>query len=377
MERIKTLFLRTAVLSACMIACVAGFSLAADNSEPLVQPVLPMVRAMGGAFTAVANDENAVFYNPAGYALVEEGIITVFSLGIKVNIDDSALKLYNAILSGVDVTSSGNLDTYLSDTTIAPGLTGPIYFGRVGDNFGFTFYNSININMDTRPGGLLPTARLSAYSDIGFVGGYGHTLPFLPDLYAGINLKVVLRAKSQIEGTVLEVIDQASDTSEIPLSKAVGFGGDLGVLYFPSSWFSVALCAKDVWGTRFSSWDALNESIPFERSLIKPRIAFGVAFYPLVTGGETKNFSDFTIAADYSDLLDYSSVFTNIKLGVSFKTLKILTVRSGFDAGYPTLGVGFDLNVFHFDIAYFVDETGSYTGSQPVQNLMLNFAFKW
>ncbi len=350
---------------------------ALDNSEPLAQPFLPMVRAMGGAFTAVANDENAVFYNPAGYALVKGEIITVFSLGIKVNIDDAALKLYNAYISGEDPTASGNLDKYLSDTTIAPGIAGPIYFGRVGNNFGFAFYDNISITMDTRPGGLLPSAQLDAYTDIGFIGGYGRELPFLENFYAGFNLKVLLRAKSSIEGTVLEVIDQVSDTSEIPISKAVGFGGDIGLLYFPNAWLSVALCAKDFFGTRFSSWEALNQSTPFERSLIKPRIVFGLAFYPLIAGGETKNFKNFIIALDYSDLLDYTSIFTNVKLGIGFDTLRILRLRSGFDGGYPTFGIGFDLNVFQMNIVYFVDELGAYTGAQPVQNLMLNFAFRW
>jgi len=205
--------------------------------------------------------------------------------------------------------------------------------------------------------------------------GYGKSL--LSSVSAGFNLKVLLRAKSSIEGTVLEVIDQVSDTSEIPISKAVGFGGDIGLLYFPNAWLSVALCAKDFFGTRFSSWEALNQSTPFERSLIKPRIVFGLAFYPLIAGGETKNFKNFIIALDYSDLLDYTSIFTNVKLGIGFDTLRILRLRSGFDGGYPTFGIGFDLNVFQMNIVYFVDELGAYTGAQPVQNLMLNFAFRW
>jgi hypothetical protein len=362
---------------ACIIILQASPLYAIDNSEPPAQPILPMVRAMGDAFTAVANDENTIFYNPAGYALITEGIISVFSLGIKVNIDDSALKLYSALISGKDVTASGNLDNYLSDTTVAPAITGPIYFGRVGNNFGFAFFDSIRITMDTRPGGLLPTADFDAYTDLGFVGGYGCQLPWVKNLYGGINLKVLLRAKSSIEGTVLDVIDTVGDTSEIPFAKAVGFGADLGLLYLPYPWMSVGLNAKDFFGTRFSSWEALNQSTPFPRSLIKPRLAFGVAFYPLKEGGESKNFKNFIIAVDYSDLFDYSVVLSNVKLGVSFNTLRIVNLRAGFDGGYPTFGIGFDLNIFHLSIVYFVDELGAYTGAQPVQNGMIDFTFKW
>jgi hypothetical protein len=350
---------------------------ASDTSEPLAQPLLPMVRAMGGAFTAVANDENAVFYNPAGYALVKDDVVSVFSLGMKINVDNSALKLYSALLSGVDVTASGNLDAYLSDTTVAPGLTGPIYLSRVGDNFGFAFYDAVSVVMDTRPGALLPYASLFACADLGFVGGYGTSLGFLPGVYAGANIKVLLRSKSFVEGTVLDVIDQMSDGSTIPFSKAVGFGGDLGMLYFPSPRLSVGLCVKDFFGTRFSTWETLNNSTPFGRSLIKPRAALGIAVYPAVTGGAANTFRNLIIALDYSDLFDYTSVFSNIKLGVSFETLKIITVRSGIDGGYPTFGLGFDLNVIQLQTAYFVDEMGAYTGSHPVQNVMLNIALNW
>lgn len=378
MQNKKNSSLGALILAIGFILLPMGYLYPIDNTEPPAQPVLPMIRAMGGAFTAVANDENAVFYNPAGYAIINNGIISVFSLGIKVNIDDSALRLYNALISGTNVGSSENINTYFSDTTVAAGITGPIYFGRVGNNFGFSFFDSINISMDTRPGGMQPSAVFNAYTDLGFIGGYSVELPFLKNLYTGLNLKVVLRTKSNIEGTVLGVIDTISNSSEIPLSKAIGFGGDFGILYIPYSWFSLGLSAKDFFGTRFSSWEPLNQSEPFPRSSIKPRIAFGMAFYPLRgTTLESKNFNNFVVAIDYSDLLDYSSILSNINFGMSFNTLRIINLRGGFEGGYPALGFGFDLNFFHLDIVYFVDELGAYPGANPVQNLMFNFAFKW
>lgn len=150
----------------------------ADNSEPQAMPQIPMVRAMGGAFTAVSNDEYSVFYNPAGYSLIDKEIITAFSLGIKSNIDDSAIKLYNAIIAGKDITSASNITTYLTNVAVAPGVAGPIYFGRVGNNFGFAFYDNTSVTLSTKQGAIFPTANLLAYGDVGFVGGYAFKLPF-------------------------------------------------------------------------------------------------------------------------------------------------------------------------------------------------------
>jgi len=339
----------------------------ADNTEPLSMPILPMIRAMGGAFTGVADNENSVFYNPAGYALIDDGIITVFSLGVKANIDDSALDLYNALISGEDITSSSNIEKYLSNTTVSPGVAGPIYFGRVGNNFGFAFYNNLYAILNTTPGGLLPSAELYAYTDLGFVGGYGFSFPFIKNLYAGVNL------------TVLHIIDTITDTSNIPLAKAIGFGGDIGFLYSPVSWFRVGVCAKDFFGTHFSTWESLNQSATaFGKSYIKPRIALGIALFPLkASGAESRNFRNLVIALDYTDLLDYSSVFSNINLGVGFNALRILDISGGFEGGYLAAGIGFDLKIFHLNLAYFVDELGSYPGANPVQNVMFNFAFRW
>jgi hypothetical protein len=357
----------------------------ADSSEPLAEPVLPMVRAMGGAHTAVAFDQAAIFTNPAGYALVKDRIISVLTLGIRINIDDSALKLYNGFLTGTDVTSSANVDEYFSNTTLTPGLTGPFQFGRIGNNFGFAFYNNVDVRLVTRPGGILPSAVFRAHSDLGLVGGYGFKLPFIDGFYAGFNLKVLLRLKSEIDGTIIAVVDTVSDSDSIPIAKAIGFGSDLGLLYSPAPWCRLGLSAKDFFGTRFR-WERLNGSgAVFSPSYIKPRIAIGAAFFPIGTAGTSraagagasKGFSNLVLAADYADLLDFSPFFSNVRFGASFNTLGVITLRFGFEAGYLAGGMGFDLKAVHIDLAYFVDELGSYPGSRPAQNAMLNFALRW
>lgn len=351
---------------------------AAQPTEPPAMPPLPLIRAMGNAYTAVSDDENSVFFNPAGYGTIESGIVSVFSLGVKANIDSSAIKLYDALISGVNLTSTTNITKYLTNTTVSPGVAGPIYFGRVGNNFGFAFYDNVSITLITNPGAILPTAELDAYSDLGFVGGYGMPIPFIKNLYAGLNMKIILRVKTELEGTVLAVIDEVSNTSDLPLAKAIGFGGDFGFLYKPLPWLSLGIAGKDFFGTRFGFWSSLDSSEQvFTRSYIKPRIALGIAFYPLQTIEESTQTNKFIIALDYSDLFDFSSVLSNIKFGVSFTPLKVLTLRGGIDGGYFTGGIGINLKIFHINVVYFVDELGAYPGANPIQNLMLNLAFRW
>ena len=358
-------------------ACVS----AAESSEPPAEPVLPMVRAMGGAHTAVAEDQNAIFTNPAGYALVEDDVVSLLTIGIRINIDPSALKIYRALLSGTDVASAENIDDYFSNTTLTPGIVGPFQFGRVGNNFGFSFYNNFDAKLTTRPGGIIPSANVRAHSDLGFVGGYGFPLPILDNLYGGFNFKVVLRVKAEMEGTIIAVIDTLSDADTIPIAKAIGFGGDLGLLYLPAPWCTVGVAAKDFFGTRFTGWETLTSSgSPFPSSSIQPRIAVGAAFHPAFASGGQEGparVKDLVVAFDYANLLDFSPFFTNVKAGMSLTTLRILNLRIGLDGGYFTGGVGFDFKTARIDLAYFVDELGAYPGSRPAQNMMLNFAVRW
>jgi hypothetical protein len=354
---------------------------AADPSEPPAEPVLPMVRAMGGAHTAVAEGPNAIFTNPAGYALVEDDVISLFTLGIRINVDPSALKIYEAVLSGTDVTSPENIDDYFSNTTLTQGIVGPFQFGRVGNNFGFSFFNNYDAVLTTQPGGTIPMASAQVYSDLGLVGGYGFPLPILDNLYGGFNFKVILRAKAEMEGTIIAVIDTLSDPDTIPVAKAIGFGGDLGLLYLPAPWCTVGVAAKDFFGTRFTGWETLTSSgSPFPSSMIPPRIAVGVAFHPASASGDQggrAKAKDFVVAVDYANLLDFSPFFTNVKAGMSLTTLRVLNLRIGLDGGYFTGGVGFDFKTTRIDLAYFVEELGSYPGANPAQIMMFNFAVRW
>jgi len=354
----------------------SGSLFAIDTSEPVAAPPLPEVRAMGRAYTAVANDENTVFYNPAGYATIEEGIVSVLSLDLKINVDESAVNLMDAIISGKDITSTSNILSYLRNTTFAPGIAGPLYFGRVGNNFGFAFYDNLYMRFSTRSGAILPIAEFYAYTDLGFIGGYGAPLPFLDNLYGGINFKVLLRMKSRIKGSVVDVIDTLGELGDLPAAKSVGFGADLGLLYMPLPWLSLGLTGQDFFGTRFH-WQVIGGSRSFPKSMIKPRIAFGSAVYPLKLFSTRERSSDLVVALDYYDLLDYSSVLSNIKLGARFSTLRIIDLMGGIDGGYLTGGLGFNLKIVHIGVYYYVDELGFYPGAKPVQNFTFNFALKW
>ena len=70
----KTMFLMILLLFVSSL-CLA------DEYPYIYKGIRPM--GMGGAFVAVSNDANALFYNPAGLADIEKTRVSLFSLEIE------------------------------------------------------------------------------------------------------------------------------------------------------------------------------------------------------------------------------------------------------------------------------------------------------
>ena len=58
----------------------------------------------------------------------------------------------------------------------------------------------------------------------------------------------------------------------------------------------------------------------------------------------------------------------------SVRLLSLLDVRYGINKGYQSIGVGFDLLVFHIDANYYTFEYGASLGDKPIDALSLRFS---
>lgn len=90
-----------------------------------------------------------------------------------------------------------------------------------------------------------------------------------------------------------------------------------------------------------------------------------------------------TIAVDVVDVMSMSgktgddltrAFFEQTRLGASVRLLSLLDFRYGLNKGYQSIGVGFDLLIFHIDAAYYTQEYGSSIGDKPIDALSLRFS---
>ena len=182
---------------------------------------------MGGAFVAVSNDANALFYNPAGLADIENIRVSIFGLEI-----ESGKNTVGLIKDALD-TDFGNatesaqfLRDHMGDRShfglaIVPSYSMP--------RFAVTVLGSGRMDLDVRDR-QYPKLDVNVISDIGLGAGYAH--PFLDNsLLVGASAKYIHRQSLTQEYTVADLSDKLSDRINDDLKKGDGILVDLGVIY--------------------------------------------------------------------------------------------------------------------------------------------------
>jgi len=87
-------------------------------------------------------------------------------------------------------------------------------------------------------------------------------------------------------------------------------------------------------------------------------------------------FTDFLVALEFTDLGNNGggSIFRTVHLG-SEARWKLLAVRTGFNQGYITAGLGIDLKILSIDFATYGEELGLNVGDRQDRRFAVRFAF--
>ena len=95
-SEMKKLSLKVLMLALGILIPFSVFAVADTTGEPqaFIRGVRPL--GMGGAFTAISDDQNAFFYNPAGLTQRTGSQITILEL--PVSISEDVLNFYNFYL---------------------------------------------------------------------------------------------------------------------------------------------------------------------------------------------------------------------------------------------------------------------------------------
>jgi tetratricopeptide (TPR) repeat protein len=273
---------------------------------------------LGNAFTAMADDPTAVFWNPAGLEFMYQRSVTLF---------------HTSFWEGTSYDFLGYAHPTLKLGTFGVGI------GRIGVG-----------GIPWRDNSGLEIGKFS-FEEMQFYFSYAKRLPY--NFTPGITFRLLHRGWSNLFDT-----GDLADT---------GLGIDLGLMYRPE-WFGSPLFQDWAFGLKIHNFlsPSINEGADIDDFPISVRL--GLLKKVRFVGGQYFNaVMDF----DYSQKRDL-----RLHMGAEYRFRELGEIRLGFDAGGISFGAGVEYNIVQFDYAYGYDSDYSdYFSAVHRISLTFNFGY--
>jgi hypothetical protein len=386
---------------ALLAAALTGGARAEEIPEHFT-PVRPA--GMGGAFTAVANDENAVWTNPAGIGRVRKARSRkTFNVTKFPNVILGANSASRSFYEGFKGAQDKSVEGILSDAEdlgdkpfYARAALFPVMLFDAGRNapMAFGIYSNTTskavIEKDN------PTqARVEAISDLGTVVGFGFTNDS-NRFNVGLQVRPIWRYayEETIESSDLLNKVQMKSNVKDGANKSTGLGADFGMMYTVADfWYPTVGVAilnlptgcrdeylnpftekrETVCGTKytgdFSNEDALSTVDPTDvragiaitpRLTRKMALRFALDVHQLPVASGTQNYGLKGIEASKLVHAGAELFFGN--------PLEIapVSLRAGYGQGFATMGASLNLGFISLEFASFGRDVSS--GAEPVED---------
>lgn len=317
---------------------------------------------MGNAYTAVVNNHDAIFYNPAGLAKLSGFKWTIMDPAMGMNNIDSYQDYLDLAEDSSDVQSIIN-ELYGEDITLYGGLKSIFSIG----SFTFGAYGATDANfLINNP--VFPNIDAAYRVDYGFVAGWG--LDLVPEMFSvGLQARRVTRQGGIVPIGVSTIATLDSALIQDQLNRSgIGYAFDLGAtLTFPGALKpTIAFSWRDLGDTSFEPTDGATAPDPTKQEQI---IGLGINYESM--------FMDIRPALDFRFLNESDmQLGTKINFGVEF-SWPLIDIRGGFHQGYYTLGTSFDLWLVRFDLATYGVERGAYPGQLEDRRYMMQVSFEF
>jgi hypothetical protein len=324
---------------------------------------------MGGAFTAVADDENALFYNPAG--LSEISTLQLGVLNPMVEVSKNSIDMYNDA-QDTDFDDTGEVTEFLRDYTgehqhLRVSLFPHVGFNMAGHGIMVAGLAQATADLDVR-NPVWPEAHVDSVTDVGLLAGIGLNLP-LTGFRAGASIKFISRKSLEEIYTATDIAsDGFEDKVEDDINSGSGVSVDLGAIY--------RLPFIEVFDLDMGlAIQNLPEMDMGDAKPLETQANFGLA--------AKKTFTRFVLVAalDYMDLSNShdadEDMAKRIHMGAEVQLPKILSVRAGFNQGYYTAGATVDFRAVRFDVATYGEEVGAHAGQREDRRYIVQITIGW
>ena len=324
---------------------------------------------MGGAFTAVADDENAMFYNPAGLNSIK-GLGGVSILNPYVEASKNVNAFFKDVQDIADAstnTEQSQLAAQLLEDWLGEHLhlRGGAFPNAVMHNFGVGFLAQAAFDGEVHNPLGINTLQVRGGYDLALVasGAYGFTVMENP-LMIGVTGKIINRRLLDKAYTTRELVEEDGIDLGDDLEKGNGFGLDLGAIY------SLPVFLEPSFGLSVQNIADVDMG---DAGTLEQQVNLGAAVHPPI------GFGKLLVAFDIMDLTNQlgedNDLAKRLNLGVEYRLPVILALRAGLHQGYPSYGFSVDLWIIEASYAYYIEEIGAYAGQRPDRRNMAQISF--
>lgn len=331
---------------------------------------------MGNAFVAVADDYNALFYNPAGLARLKSWDGELFNPTVEVS---------QNMLSFIDKAgdlSGGGMDSTVAMLDLLEEQSGKVQHFGIGltphlifNGFGF----GIGLEM---AGTMMFTRYPSVAIDLGprLIAPISYARNFLEDrLSVGMSLKFVMRGGVNHEFSIqdIEAFSSKSDNATGPklddfVEGGSGVGADVGILFTPIKTMepTLGLSITDLGGTPYEKIDVSGEAVRAPAARL-PSVNVGLSVKPIQTTG--------TYLMTTMDVHSANQPFSFSKkfnVGLEYGVGSVLKLQTGLHQGYLSAGMQVDVGLLNLKLVTYTEELGVSAGAASLPDRRYAFQFK-
>ncbi len=316
-------------------------------------------QAMGGAYTAVVNDETSLLTNPAGLGKLRDVIVTIANPSVQGSASDGQIINLGNVTSAPTQTPSQLLALLNQHPDLHYNALAQIFPSVVAPNVGFGVLGKYQY--DAQVNSATQDFRLDYTNDYAAVLGF--CLRFFGGvLKVGFDTRFVDRTEIHKDfPSTNPVIDMNSNASE-----GGGLGADTGiVLAIPVAGIpTFAAVVRDVGGTSYGLTNGMFLQTRSRPVLTPQTIDAGFAVFPIVA-----NHVRLSLTADYKDCLNAnqdSDVMKHVHVGGEANFTDFFFLRGGMNQGYWTGGIELSTERFQLQVTSFGEEIG--TQAAPIED---------
>ena len=337
----------------------------------------PRTQAMGGASVAVADDQQSLYTNPAGLALIQDKGYAIANVLGEANQDFRRVTNKIESLSDKDTPTSR-----AGNNRLLAGVMGQharivlsnlaYYIGAAGFGVSFLYQavTEVSVNRPTNP-------RIHAKGDVDSVltGSIARPIHYARNVlrdqafgYWGATLKFLSRRSIDREFDARDFAALSEDDLRDNQFKGSTADMDAGMLWKLNN---------NPWNPVLGMYIGNIFETEVDPTIGRLRRQFGVgaSFRPL-SGPDERN-RKLLLAADYWDQTGDGAWMSNFRLGMEVKLRSWLKVQVGLRGGYMCTGFSADFGEGRIDFATYSEERGSRPGDLEDRRYSLSLGFEF